>query len=57
MNKNRSVTSILATLVALASLSFPASAQRLDYPSTKKSDAVPWSEPSEPCSPDPDRSS
>ncbi|HEY5021149.1 MAG TPA: prolyl oligopeptidase family serine peptidase, partial [Gemmatimonadaceae bacterium] len=40
MNKNRSVASILATLVALASLSFPASAQRLDYPSTRKTDQV-----------------
>jgi prolyl oligopeptidase len=40
MNKNRSVAALLATLVALASLSFPAEAQRLDYPNTKKTDQV-----------------
>jgi prolyl oligopeptidase len=40
MNKNRSVASILATLVALFSLSNSASAQRLDYPNTKKTDQI-----------------
>jgi prolyl oligopeptidase len=40
MKKTRLIASTLATLVALASLSYTAGAQRLDYPSTRKSNQV-----------------
>ena len=40
MQNPRLIASVSAILVALASLSYTAAAQRLDYPSTRKTDQV-----------------